>query len=71
MIKENFTPAAKRLRRKLEIMRLDFKTSNNNRKYDIDECLNLLIIMEKSCEEALHSSVSSADDGAGDRPAQG
>ena len=71
MINDNFAPAAKRLRRKLEILRLDFKASNSNRKHDIDECLSLLSIMENASEKTVRTSVPPADVRHQDRPAEG
>jgi len=55
---EEYTTAAARLRRKLEVLRLDFKASDNNRKYDIDECLMLLNIMERNTGEATQSATA-------------
>ena len=44
----NQVAAAKRLRRKLDILRLDAKSRGNDQlKADINECIALLDIMEK------------------------
>lgn len=44
----NQVAAAKRLRRKLDIMRLDAKSRGNDQlKADINECIALLDIMDK------------------------
>lgn len=53
-----YAAAATRLRRKLEILRLDYKVANNNRKYDIDECLTLLNIMERNTSETTQSATA-------------
>lgn len=37
----------KRIRRKVEIMRMDFKAAGNTRHYDCNEILTLLDMMEK------------------------
>lgn len=71
MINDNFAAAAKRLRRKLEILRLDFKAANNNRRHDIDECLSLLSIMENASEKTVRAAVPPADERHQDRPAEG
>lgn len=39
--------ALKRLRRKLDILLADFKAIGDNKRYDIEECLSLLDIIEK------------------------
>lgn len=48
---EEYEAALIRLKRKLDVMRLDFKATNNNRKYDIEECITLLNIMERNQHE--------------------
>jgi hypothetical protein len=44
--------ALKRLRRKLEIMRLDCRRMSDTRWYDMEECLALVDIIEKEFEDA-------------------
>lgn len=44
--------ALKRLRRKLEIMRLDCRRMSDTRWYDMEECLALVDIIEKEIEDA-------------------
>ena len=44
----NADPAIARLRRKLEILRLDFKGRGDPKHYDISECLSLLDIIERT-----------------------
>ena len=39
--------ALKRLRRKLDILLADFKATGDNKRYDIEECLALVNIIEK------------------------
>lgn len=67
--------ALKRLRRKLEVLKEDFKRSGSNNKYDIEECLALIDIVEKeqnawSRDEAAHKAdlgdVSRGQVGTGD-----
>jgi hypothetical protein len=41
------TPAFIRLRRKVEIMRLDFKATNNPKYHDCNEMLALIDIIER------------------------
>ena len=38
----------KRLRRKIEVMRLDQKASNSSRHHDSSECLTLLDMLERN-----------------------
>lgn len=38
----------KRLERKADIMRMEFKSTNNHRKYDMDEMLTLIWSLQKS-----------------------
>lgn len=45
---QTYEAAAKRLRRKLEIIRLDLKNGGNSKHHDINECLSLLDIMERT-----------------------
>lgn len=40
-----------RLRRKVEIMRLDFKASGNNRHHDCNEILTLLDMLERDYDK--------------------
>lgn len=41
------SPTTVRLRRKLEILRLDLKVKNDHKYHDVKECLSLLDIIEK------------------------
>jgi hypothetical protein len=49
---ETRNAALKRLRRKLEIMRLDLRAQNNARYMDVDEMLALVQIVEKGVSPA-------------------
>lgn len=44
--------ALKRLRRKLEVMRLDCRRTSDTRRYDMEECLALVDIIEKEVTDA-------------------
>lgn len=44
---EDQIAALKRLRRKIEIMRLDLKSAGNMRHHDAEEMLSLVMILEK------------------------
>lgn len=45
---DTFAAAANRLRRKLEILRLDLKNGGSPKHYDVNECLSLLDILERT-----------------------
>jgi len=49
----NFAPAMARLRRKLEILRLDLKGRDDQKYHDINECLSLLDIIERSKDRGI------------------
>lgn len=42
------SPAMVRLRRKLEILRMDLKAAHDHRYHDINECLSLMDIIERT-----------------------
>lgn len=46
MMDSSHSAALKRLRRKLEILKEDFKRTNTPKRYDIEECLLLLNVIE-------------------------
>ena len=46
--KETVQQIIKRLRRKIEVMRLDQKASNSLRHHDSSECLTLLDMLERN-----------------------
>jgi hypothetical protein len=48
--------ALKRLRRKLEIIRLDCRRMSDTRWYDMEECLALVDIIEKEMNNARNKS---------------
>lgn len=47
---ETKAAAQKRLRRKLEIMKLDFRNLNHSKYYDVVECIALLNMIEEDDE---------------------
>jgi hypothetical protein len=57
--------ALKRLRRKLEIMRLDCRRTSDVRRYDMEECLALVGIIERSLDDADKNKTEDAE-GVGD-----
>lgn len=44
--------ALKRLRRKLDVMRLDCRRTSDTRRYDMEECLALVDIIEREMADA-------------------
>ena len=48
---ETRTAARRRLRRKLEILKEDFKNINHTKYHDVVECIALLNMMEKGDDE--------------------
>lgn len=48
---ETRVAARKRLRRKLEIMKLDFRNLNHSKYYDVVECIALLNMIEEDEHE--------------------
>ena len=47
----------KRLDRKLELMKMDAKAKGDAVKYDIDECLALVSMLERTVERTVKSTV--------------
>jgi hypothetical protein len=52
----NFAPAIARLRRKLEILKMDLKSSNNQKYHDVNECLSLVDIIERTKDHGTPSA---------------
>jgi len=52
----NFDPAIARLRRKLEILKMDMKTNNNAKYHDVNECLSLVDIIERTKDRGTPSA---------------
>lgn len=58
---ETMHAAIRRLRRKLEIMRMDFQNERHRVYYDIEECYRLIEIIERKFEDGMEQGPSNAD----------